>query len=185
MLKVKEDNILQLPVGQTVVHPNHGIGKITNVTKMDLLEEFKRYYVIDFFTHDLTSRIPVKKADELRLRKTMSEDKVSQVFNTLRALPQGLPDHFKQRRSQIEALLYSGRPVKIAKAVRELTWRKNKGKLSTTDHQLLTKGRKMLIEEITLVTDSKESETRRKVRKALKISINAKEANQDKAGPGL
>lgn len=169
----KEDPISQLTIGQTVVHPNHGIGTITNVTKLDLLENFNRYYVIDFFTHNLTSRIPIRKISDIGLRKTMSQEKVSQVFQTLRDMPEGLPDHYKQRKRQIEALIHSGNPVKVATAVRELTWRKSIDKLSTSDNQMLAKGREMLIEEIALVTDSDDTETRHKVDLALEKAIEA------------
>lgn len=154
------------------MHPNHGIGTITNITKLDLLEEFSRYYVINFLTTNLTSRIPVKKISDMGLRKTMSPDKTSQVLDILQAPPQQLPSHFKPRKQLIEALINSGKPLEIARAVRELTWRKNQTRLSVSDSQMLAKGRKMLIEEIALVTDSNQNEAREKVDGSLSISID-------------
>jgi len=166
---------LQLPIGQTVVHPNHGIGKITDVTKMDLVDEFKRYYVIDFVTKNLTSRIPIRKMEELKLRTTMSRAKVKKVFTALKAIPQGLPQDYKRRRAQLESEVHSGNPVKIANAVRELTWRKENDRLSTSDSRLLAKGREMLIEEIALVTESETDEAIYRVDQALTAAIEAKQ----------
>jgi CarD family transcriptional regulator len=166
---------LQLSIGQTVVHPNHGIGKITDVTKMDLVKEFKRYYVIDFITKNLTSSIPIRKMEELKLRTTMSREKVKKVFTELKAIPQSLPKDYKRRRAQLEAEVHSGNPVEIAKAVRDLTWRKESDRLSTSDSQLLTKGREMLIEEIALVTESETYDASQRVDQALTIAIEAKQ----------
>jgi len=158
---------LQLSVGQNVVHPNHGIGEVVNVKKMDVVEGFNRYYVIKFLTNNLTSHIPIRKTDDVGLRKTMSETKIERVFETLRATPSELPDHYKQRRKRIEDLFKSGRPVKIAQAVRDLAWRKKSDGLSKADGQFLSKGKNMLVEEISLVTDKTDSETRRDINKVL------------------
>lgn len=109
----------------------------------------------------------------------MSMDKVDKVFKTLRDMPQGLPSHFKNRKQEIETLIHSGSPTKIAKAVRELTWRKKSENLSTSDNQMLAKGRKMLIEEIALVTESEESEARHRVDLALSHAVEIKRTDED------
>ena len=109
----------------------------------------------------------------------MSMEKVDKVFKTLRDIPQGLPSHFKNRKQEIESLIHSGSPTKIAKAVRELTWRKKSKNLSTSDNQMLAKGRKMLIEEIALVTESDEAETRRRVDLALSQAVEIKQADEN------
>lgn len=154
-----------------MVHPNHGIGTITKITKLDLLDEFSRYYVINFLANNLTSRIPVKKISDMGLRKTMSPDKSDQVLEILQNPPQELPGQFKIRKKVIEDLITSGKPLQIAKAVRELTWRKNNTRLSVSDGQMLTKGRNMLIEEIALVTGSNANQARQKIDEALFISV--------------
>lgn len=157
------------------MHPHHGIGKIVDVKKMDLVDGFNRYYVIEYLTKRLTSHVPVRKTDDLKLRKTMSESKVNDVFDTLQALPYSLPDHHKQRRKILEDLLQSGRPVKVAEAVRELTWRQKSQGLSSWDSQMLSQGREMLTTEIALVTDIGAGKARRKIDEALSESVRAKE----------
>jgi RNA polymerase-interacting CarD/CdnL/TRCF family regulator len=131
--------------------------------------------VIDFITKNLTSSIPIRKMEELKLRTTMSREKVKKVFTELKAIPQSLPKDYKRRRAQLEAEVHSGNPVEIAKAVRDLTWRKESDRLSTSDSQLLTKGREMLIEEIALVTESETYDASQRVDQALTIAIEAKQ----------
>ena len=142
---------------------------------MDLVEDFNRYYVISFFTHNLTSRIPIRKITDLGLRKTMSEEKISKVFKTLQSLPRDLPDHFKHRKIELEQLAQSGKPLKIAQLVRELTWRKSNKKLSPSESKMLSTGRDMLVKEIALVTDNEKEAVSLQIDQALEISVEAKE----------
>jgi RNA polymerase-interacting CarD/CdnL/TRCF family regulator len=143
---------------------------------MNVLEEFNRYYVINFITNNLTSHIPIRKIEALGLRKTMSRKKVSQVFTLLKETPEDLPSFYKTRRKVLEDLLGSGRPLKVAEAVRDLTWRKQKNGLSPFDGQILSKGREILIDEIALVTDCDRLEASRRVDEALTEAIESRRA---------
>ena len=171
--------ILQYEIGQNVIHPNHGPGEIVDVIEMDLVAGFTNYYVIEF-ARQLTLHIPVRKTDELGLRKTMSKANVADVFATLRDTPHALPDDYKARHQQIEALLHSGHPVKIAQAVRELAWREKDAGLSKIDGDLFTKGKGMLATEIALVTHSDLLEAQENINQALTQAITTKQAQ-----PGL
>jgi CarD family transcriptional regulator len=166
---------LQLTVGQNVVHPTHGIGEIINIKQMDIVEGFKRYYVIEFLTKKLTSHVPIRKVDDLGLRKIMSEARVEEVYNTLSDTPNDLPGNYKKRRKIIEDLLQSGAPKEIAQAVRELTWRKESEGLSNKEKQLLSQARDKLIAEIAMVTDMTSQQARKYIDQALVEAIARKE----------
>lgn len=168
----KEDVILNLTIGQNVVHPNHGIGTVTGITRLNVLEEFHRYYVINFITHNLTSHIPIRKIEALGLRKTMSKKKVSQVFKLLQEMPEDLPGFYKARRKTLEDMLGSGQPLQIAQAVRDLTWRKQKNSLSPFDGQILSKSREILVDEIALVTGCDRLEASQRVDQAVAEAID-------------
>lgn len=169
----------QFAIGQSVIHPTHGAGQVTGVKQMDLLDEFKRYYVIEFIAKRLTVHIPVRKAAEMKVRKVMSPSKLEQVMATLRQMPGRLPDHFKARRQEVEALIQSGYPVKIAEAVRELTWFEKNTRLNKIDAQLLAQGKEMLIEEIAVATASEASQVREKIDEALAQAIEAKQQSRE------
>lgn len=167
--------ILQYEIGQNVIHPSHGPGEIVGVTEMDLVDGFTNYYVIEF-ARQLTLHIPVRKTDELGLRKTMSKANVADVFATLRDNPHELPDEYKLRHQKIEGLLQSGHPVEIAKAVRELAWREKSAGLSKIDGDLFTKGKEMLATEIALVTGSDLHEAQEKINLALTQAVTIAQA---------
>ena len=161
----------QFSIGQSIMHPVHGAGRIVSVEQIELVEGFKRYYEIEFLAKRLTLHIPIQKVDDLGLREVMTPSKVEKVFQTLHTKPQALSDDYKERRKQIEYLLESGRPLKIAEAVRDLTGRRHSDGLSAGDNQLLSRGKDMLIAEITTVMGSSALEARQEIDRALPQTV--------------
>ncbi len=146
-------------IGQTLVHPAHGAGKIIDVEKIKFDDSPQEYYVLRFAGKQLTVRVPLKRAEIVGLRMIMTKEKVKQVLSTLSAEPQPLPPDHKARQKFLEGLIYSGFPVKIAEAVRELTWRRrDKKHLGIEDQRLLDHGRHLLIQEVGLAMDHTETD---------------------------
>lgn len=151
---------MEYAIGQTLVHPAHGVGKIIDVEKIQLNESPQQYYVLRFADKQLTVRVPSKRADIVGLRQIMSREKVKQVLSTLSAKPEALPIDHKKRQKVLEELVYSGYPVKVAEAVRELTWRRRSKKhLGIEDQRLLDHGRDLLIQEVGLAMDHADNVT--------------------------
>jgi CarD family transcriptional regulator len=169
---------LEYQVGQKIVHAAHGVGAIVGVEEQELVEGYSRYYVIHFADKELTVRMPFRQARAVGLRGLMPKTKINQVMATLQALPKQLPQDFKARRKRLEELIFSGAPVKIAEAVRELTWRGVSKSLSLEDKRLLTQGRELLIQEIALASDHEPTAVQEAVDEALSSGVEAKEARQ-------
>ncbi|GIV78300.1 MAG: hypothetical protein KatS3mg050_2694 [Litorilinea sp.] len=171
---------MQFAVGQNIVHPSHGAGTVIDVQNQELVEGFRRYYVIRFDGKRLTVHVPFRRTDEVGLRKVMSRSKCQDVLDTLRKLPKPLPSNFKERRKLIENLIHSGQPTKIAEAVRELNWRGEEKRLNTADSDLLAQGREMLIQEMALATGADPAEIQQRIDRALEASVQAKLAEQNR-----
>lgn len=168
---------MEYAIGQNIIHPAHGPGEVVGFERQEVKGDEQRYCVIRFVDKRLTIRIPLLRCEEVGLRTTMSHEKIRQVMATLRELPQQLPKDFKQRHKQIESLVYSGVPVKIAEAVRELTWRRSHNKyLGLADQRLLREGKELLVQEMALVTEQDTSEIETDIEAALAVAIETKEA---------
>lgn len=165
---------MQFTIGQNVIHPSHGPGEIVDVTEINLVDGFTNYYVIEF-PRQLILHIPIRKSDDLGLRKTMSQAKVENVYVILQSEPLDLPDDYKQRHQKSEALLQSGSPVKVAEVVRDLAWREKSGGLSKIDGDLFSKGKEMLAAEIALVTHRDIHDIHENINLALSKAISAKQ----------
>jgi CarD family transcriptional regulator len=143
---------MELSVGDKVVYPRHGVGRITAMESLNLVEGFERYYVIEIPDKSLTVRVPVRKMEELGLRPVMSRAKLAHVLEALRAAPHQLSEDYKKRQAGVRERLETGAPMRIAEVVRDLTWHERRAHLTRADSDLLARGREVLSAEMALVT---------------------------------
>lgn len=165
---------MEFSVGEHIVHPAHGAGTIVGVQNQELVSGFQRYYEIRFADKRLTVRVPSRSIDELGLRSVMGSKKCEEVLSVLRSTPQALPNNFKERRRVVETLIHSGRPVKVAEALRELRWRRELKPLNKADSDLFSQASSMLVQEMALATGEEQVEVEQHISAALSESIRAK-----------
>lgn len=172
---------MEFSVGDKVVHPRCGFGCVTGLERLDLVDGFERYYMIEIPDQGLTVHVPVRKAVELGVRPVMSQASLSRVLETLRGRPRSLSEDYKVRQDRIRERLEAGRPLSIAEVVRDLTWHERRTRLTKADSELLARGRDFLAAEIALVTDTDVVD----VKQAIDIALTGSEANDpDQQEPG-
>lgn len=161
---------MQFSVGDRVIHPTYGAGQITDTEDLELIEGFEHYYVIDILAQNVIVRVPMRKMQDLGVRPIMTEAKMAHMLETLRATPSQLSTDFKERRTRIQEKLNTGRPLKIAEVVRDLTWHKRETHLTKADSDLLAHGQTLLATEVALVTDTEVAQARETIDSALAVS---------------
>lgn len=108
-------------VGDSVVYPTHGVGKIS-------AEENHSYggvevivYVITFESNDMTLRIPKSRVDKAGLRPLCSSEFIDKALDVLSGdkikLHKGM---WSKRVQQYESKINSGNVVAIAEVIKEL-----------------------------------------------------------------
>ena len=80
---------MQFSIGDKIVYPHRGPGRIVSIDRKEFLEGPKRYYVIEIPVHDLTVHVPARKVGELGLRPAMTQSQIARMLNTLCRKPQG------------------------------------------------------------------------------------------------
>ncbi len=148
------EGIMAFSVGDKVVHPGVGAGRITATRDQELVAGYEHYYVIDIPSRSSTIYVPVRTADELGMRPAMSRGKIAQVLHTLTSKPHALPKNYSERQEELEEKLRTDRPLLIAEVVRDLAWQERVAPLNTRDRELLARGRSRLVGEIALVTEA-------------------------------
>ena len=143
---------MQFSVGDKVVHPHHGPGRVVSVERRELMDGPKRYYVIEIPGQGLTVHIPVGTADGVGVRPAMSQSGLTRLLRMLRSKPRPLPEDFKERQEQISAQLETGRVMHLARVVRDLTWHRERAHLTKTDSVYLKQGLELLAAEMALVS---------------------------------
>lgn len=158
---------MQFAVGDNVVHPLYGAGRVTGLEHKELLDGRKRYYIIEIPTKELTIHVPRRTIDEIGVRPAMSRTRFSSMIDRLQAKPSILPDDYKERQEQVSEKLRTGRVMQVAEVVRDLTWHERRLHLTKRDESLLSQGRRWLAAEMALVSGSDVTDMEEVIDKAL------------------
>ena len=164
---------MQYSVGDMVVHPLHGPGKITNIAHKEFLDGKKRYYVINIPVQDLTLYVPRRNVDEVGIRPAVKRAKLALVLDTLQSEPRELPDDYKERQELVEVKLRTGLILKLAEVVRDLTWHRHRAHLTKRDTDLFEQGRERLAAEMALVMSTEISDVHETIDGTLKAVLAA------------
>ena len=162
---------MQFSVGDKVVHPHHGPGSIAGIESKDLMDGPKQYYVIDVPGQRLTVRVPIGRAEEAGLRPAMSQSRVPRVLTMLRGRPHWLPDDYRERQEQVYAQLKTRRVIPLARVVRDLSWHRERARLTKTDSGLLKQGLDLLAAEMALVSGDDISDASRLIESTMTTAM--------------
>jgi CarD family transcriptional regulator len=144
---------MEYHVGDKVVHPHHGPGRITGLEEKEFLDEAKHYFIIEIPGRELIIYVPKRKMDEVGIRPAMAEAKLQRVLEVLRGTPNALSEDYKERQADVEEKIVTGRPLLIAEAIRDLTWYGRNARLTKKDSEYLRQGQEFLAAEMALVSD--------------------------------
>ena len=148
-------------VGDHVVYPHHGAGKVMKKEMKELLGEKREYLTIRILHNDMTVMVPCEKAGQVGLRNIIGEGAVKKVIRVLTddvsAMPKNWNRRFKYNREKIK----TGDIYELAEVVRNLAIREFEKGLSTGEKQMYTRARKILASELmyALSMDEEEAET--------------------------
>lgn len=164
---------MQFSIGDKIVHPHRGPGRIVDVEQREFLEGVKRYYVIEIPVYGMTVHVPVRRAVELGVRSAMPRAKIARVLDILRSKPHRLAKDYKERQEIVWEKIKTGSPIATAEAVRDLTWRRHRAHLTKKDSELLKRGQDFLAAEMALVLDTDVSEANESIESALDAAMVA------------
>ena len=147
-------------VGDHVVYPHHGAGKVMKKEMKELLGEKREYLTIRILHNDMTVMVPCEKAGQVGLRNIIGESAIKKVMAVLAddvsAMPKNWNRRFKFNREKIK----TGDIYELAEVVRNLAIREFEKGLSTGEKQMYTRARKILASELmyALGMDDEEAE---------------------------
>lgn len=139
-----------MDIGDTVLHPRYGVGKIGGIEKRVQDGESREYYVIPKPSISSTIFVPVDAADEVGLRPVSSPDKLKQAIKILAGEGAEAANLAGLRN------LSWGDPLALAQAIRkQATEPKSRYPKVSEQHQL-KRAKKLLAEEMSAVLDMSE-----------------------------
>ena len=144
-------NVLSFDVGDYVVYPTHGVGKVLGLENEEVAGFKLELYVISFDSEKMTLRVPIAKIKESGLRKISSKDKMQTAMTALKGRARSKRTMWSRRAQEYEAKINSGDPVSIAEVVRDLHRAADQPDQSYSERQMYEAALERLAAEFALV----------------------------------
>ena len=145
-------------MGDKVVYPHHGAGKVLKKEQKEMLGEVREYLTIKILHNDMTVMVPCENAHRAGLRRVIGEDDVERVLAVLRDDMSAMPKNWNRRFKHNRDKMKTGDVFELAEVVRNLAIRDFDKGLSTGEKQMFTRAKKILSSELMYALDMEEKE---------------------------
>ena len=139
---------LSFDVGDYVVYPKHGVGRVIELQKSEIAGMALELYVLRFEKERMTLRVPTNKAESVGMRKLSSNKQMDEALTTLKGKPKIKRTMWSRRAQEYEAKINSGDLVLIAEVVRDLFRAEDQPEQSYSERQIFEAAASRLAREL-------------------------------------
>ena len=154
----RETPLLEYQIGDSVVYPHHGAGKVLKKEQKEVLGEKREYLTIKILHNDMTVMVPCENAGKAGLRRVIDDDDVQKVLGVLRDDVSDMPKNWNRRFKHNRDKIKTGDVFELAEVVRNLAIREADKGLSTGEKQMYTRAKKILASELMYALEMEEGE---------------------------
>jgi CarD family transcriptional regulator len=154
----REAECIDFEIGDNVVYPHHGAGKVVKKEDKEILGEVRQYLTIKILHNDMTVMVPCANAGKAGLRRVIDEETVKKVLAVLTDETSEMPKNWNRRFKHNRDKIKTGDIYELAEVVRNLAVREQDKGLSTGEKQMYTRAKKILASEMMYALDKTEEE---------------------------
>lgn len=154
-------------VGDYIVYPAHGVGKIVGVERETIAGFDMEVYVISFEQDRMTLRVPTAKGRSTGMRPLASSKIVSDALTTLKGRARVKKTMWSRRAQEYEAKINSGDLISIAEVVRDLHRGDDQPEQSYSERQLYESALDRMVREVAAVENIDRESALAKLSKSL------------------
>ena len=173
---VRELEFIEFELGDHVVYPHHGAGKVLKKEQKEMFGEKREYLTIKILHNDMTVMVPTENAALAGLRRVIDEETVQKVLAVLQDEVSEMPKNWNRRFKHNRDKIKTGDIYELAEVVRNLALRESEKGLSTGEKQMFTRAKKILASELMYALDKDEDEAESYLDDLLADSASAKVA---------
>ena len=140
-------------LGDTVVYPCHGAGRIVGKEEALHLGERREYLTIQILHSAMTVRLPTEHAHRAGVRAVMDEAMMEQVICVLRGERTPMPASWSHRLRHNHAKIKTGDALELAEVIRNLSISSRDRRPSLQETRMLADAKKILASELMCVRD--------------------------------
>ncbi len=159
-------------VGDKVVYPMHGAGKIQSIEERAIGDEIQSYYIIKM-PGEVKVMVPTAKAEANGLRYIIDKETAGKVIHVLQDDCTEMSDKWNKRYRENVEKIKTGNIYEVADIVRNLAFKQKNKSLSTTEKKMLLNAKQILVSELVLVEDMDREEVENLVDQKINLSYTA------------
>ncbi len=154
---------LAFDVGDYVVYPKHGVGRVTEIQNEEIAGMDLELYVLRFEKERMTLRVPTNKVEAIGMRKLSSDKTLKEAMETLKGKPKVKRTMWSRRAQEYEAKINSGEIVLIAEVTRDLFRPDDQPEQSYSERQIFEAASSRLARELAAMDKTDEPTALEKV----------------------
>jgi CarD family transcriptional regulator len=166
--------VIEFEIGDSVVYPHHGAGKVIRKEMKTVLGESREYLTIKILHNEMTVMVPTANAAVAGLRRVIDPETCQKVLGLLQEESTDIPGNWNRRFKHNREKIKTGDVYELAEVVRNLAIRENAKGLSTGEKQMYTRAKKVLCSELMYALEMDEEQ----------VDVHITELMVDGAGSG-
>jgi CarD family transcriptional regulator len=165
-------------IGDYVVYPKHGVGRVIELQSQEIAGSNLELYVLRFEKERMTLRVPTNKAEAVGMRKLSSNVTLQEALTTLKGKPRVKRTMWSRRAQEYEAKINSGDLVSIAEVVRDLFRAEDQPEQSYSERQIFEAATSRLARELAAMEGVDEPTAQEKILDILRAAAAIYNANK-------
>jgi CarD family transcriptional regulator len=143
-----------LKIGDKVIYPNQGLGIVENIQRENYFGQDFQIYHVRILANDTLVLVPSSNAEEIGIRKPISEDSIQDIFDFIRNGGVDVTMNWKGRYKEHVDLMKSGTIQDMALVLKSLYYLQLIKPLSFREKKMMEKAKELLVTEISEVSCS-------------------------------
>ena len=143
-----------LKVGDKVIYPNQGLGIVENIQEENYFGQNFQIYHVRILANDTLVLVPSSNAEEIGIRKPISEDSIQDIFDFIRNGGVDVTMNWKGRYKEHVNLMKSGTIQAMALVLKSLYYLQKIKPLSFREKKMMEKAKELVVTEISEVSCS-------------------------------
>jgi CarD family transcriptional regulator len=171
---------INFKVGELVVYPAHGVGKISNVEEQEIAGVKLELYIVDFEKEKLRLKVPTNRAEQKGMRHLADRSMIEQAMKVIRGRARIKRTMWSRRAQEYDAKINSGDLISVAEVVRDLYRSDRQPEQSYSERQLFEQALARFARELAAVRKVDEDQCIRELEEYLARNAKRSAASSEK-----
>ena len=142
---------LAFKIGELIVYPAHGVGKITAIEEQEIAGSKLELYIVDFEREKLRLKVPTNRAEQKGMRRLADRGLIEHAMKVIRGRARIKRTMWSRRAQEYDAKINSGDLIAVAEVVRDLYRSDRQPEQSYSERQLFEQALLRMARELAAV----------------------------------